>query len=159
MNRILLCFVFMIVSLFSPAQVESCPYVSTSQTGGRFEIIQSPKFRRLTFKLDKYTGDVFLLVKNEEEELLWSKCLNVELDLLKIFLPKKNEENISYQLFMGGMAISDCFLLNIHNGDTYRLYKDSESEELYFSLMRNPSIEKMNEEKADDEPVEDNKNE
>ena len=155
MNKLFVVACFVIASLPSLAQMEDYTYVSTSQTGGRFEIIQSPKARRLTFKLDKYTGDIFQLVRNEEKELVWRKLLNFELDLLNIFLPEKVEEKISYQLFMGGMAISDCFLLNIHNGDTYRLYEDSESEELYFSLMKSSSTE----ENADDKPVEGNKNE
>lgn len=141
MNRFFIVVCCLMMSLTSLAQVEDYPYVFTSQTGGRFEIIQSPMARRLTFKLDKYTGNIFQLVRNEEKELVWRKLLNFELDLLNIFLPEKVEEKISYQLFMGGMAISDCFLLNIHNGDTYRLYEDSESEELYFSLMKSPSTE------------------
>lgn len=120
------------------AQIEKQPSVSTSQTGGRFEIIQSSKARKLTFRLDKYTGDVYQLVETNEKELVWEKIPNLMLEYLR---PEKIEQKISYQLFMGGIAVADCFLMNIHNGITYVLYEDTETRTNFFKFMSNSLVE------------------
>ena len=103
--------------------------VSTSQTGGRYEIIQSNVARKMTFKLDKFTGDVFqyVMIDSKSNKYTWQK-----LDVLG----KYNfdaDTIISYQIFMGGFYASDCILLNIHTGVTYKLYEDSQTKELFFT--------------------------
>ncbi len=110
-------------------KAENSGMVSTSQTGGRYEIIQSNMSRKLFFKLDKYTGEVFQFVKTDSEvfRYMWKK-IDVQ--------GKMDEDNpnvINYQLFLGGIAVADCILLNINTGKTYKLYEDSDTKELFFS--------------------------
>jgi hypothetical protein len=101
--------------------------VSTSQTGGRYEIIQSDMKRSLFFKLDKFSGDVYQYVKTSGGGYAWQK-LYVE---GKVF--GDLNKSITYQLFLGGIAAADCILLNIETGETYKLYEDHDTKELYFS--------------------------
>ena len=109
----ILCIViFFSIKLFA---IETTGYVATSQTGGRFEIIQSNIKRSLFFKLDKYTGDVFQYVLDSEGDGTWQK--------IYIIAKKYSADNteITYQLFLGGIAAADCILLDIKSGETYKL--------------------------------------
>lgn len=135
MNRILVIACFMLVSLVSFAQRNTEKQaVSTSQTGGRYEIKQSEIRRSLTFRLDKYTGEVYQLVEKKNDEFCW--------DYVKIYDQEKVDRNhyenkeITYQLYMGGKAVADCFLLNIKTGDTWQLIHDDEMNIDYFFLMK-----------------------
>lgn len=121
----ILCIViFFSIKLFA---IETTGYVATSQTGGRFEIIQSNIKRSLFFKLDKYTGDVFQYVLDSEGRGTWQR-----IDILgKTYTD--NNTTISFQLFLGGIAVADCILLDINSGDTYKLYEDNDTKELFFS--------------------------
>ena len=106
--------------------------VSTSQTGGRYEIIQSNVLRELLFKLDKYTGEVYQYVKYDTGIIGngWEKvAVLMKMDEIK------DPTKINYQLFMSGLSAGDCFLLNINNGNTYRLFKDKKDNKIYFSKV------------------------
>ena len=138
MNRFLVIISFIFISLGAMAQIEKHPYVSTSQTGGRFEIIQSPIARRLTFRLDKYTGEVFQYVLGKDDKPLWEKISNVWLSL--ILDKDKKQDYIKFQLFMGGIAVADCFLLDIETGITFNLYEDPNTRELFFGYMSDSQL-------------------
>ena len=135
MNRILVFVCFVMMSLYGFAQLEHHPSVSTSQTGGRYEIIQSPIARRLIFRLDKYTGEVHQYVLGKDDKPLWEKISNAWLSL--ILDKEKKQGYIKFQLFMGGIAVADCFLLDIETGVTFQLYEDSDSGKLFFSFISN----------------------
>ncbi len=128
MKKLFIFFVcaFFSINLFA---VETEGYVITSQTGGRYEIIQSNIKRSLLFRLDKYTGDVFQFVKTESEAFpyLWQK--------IEIIGNREGDapNTINYQLFLGGISAADCFLLNINTGRTFKLYEDKDTKELFFS--------------------------
>lgn len=135
MNRFFVIVCFLLVSFVGHAQrnIEG-QSVSTSQTGGRFEIIQSPIARRLTFRLDKYTGEVYQLVKKKNDEYCWD---NVKIyDQENVDSDNYNNTEITYLLYMGGKAVSDCFLINIKTGDTWQLIHDDEMNIDYFFLMK-----------------------
>lgn len=135
MNRILVIACFMLVSLYAFSQTGR-QSVTTSQTGGRYEIVQSEIMRSLTFKLDKYTGEVYKLVKVDEEEFDW-KSIRIY-DHEKVDPDCYRNEEITYQLFMGSKMAEDCFLLNIETGDTWQLMHDKKLGIDYFYLMKSP---------------------
>ncbi len=121
---LVLCVViFISINLFA---IETSSYVSTSQTGGRYEIIQSNIKRSLFLKLDKYSGDVFQYVLTSENRGTWQR-----IDILG--KTNTTTATISFQLFLGGIAAADCILLDINSGDTYKLYEDTDTKELFFS--------------------------
>lgn len=95
--------------------------IKTSQTDERFEIIQSEISSIYTFKVDKYLGKVYVIVKIPEFETpSW-------LEIPKSY--NKNDtiksEKINYQLFLGGNSVMDCYLLNINSGSSWILKNEN----------------------------------
>lgn len=103
--------------------------ISTSQTGGRYEIIQSDRARVLTFKVDKYDGIVYQLVIKEDSTYTWQ-----EIPRYNKIKDQCKPGTINYQVFMGGIMQCDCFLLNIQTGAVWLLYKDNKKN-LFFYYM------------------------
>ena len=60
-ETLLLLFLLCSANLYSQG-LEKHQSVTTSQTGGRYEIVQSEIKRSNTFKLDKYTGRIYVFV-------------------------------------------------------------------------------------------------
>ena len=128
MRKTFVIFLLMLLSVRMFA-VDGVGSVSTSQTGGRYEIIQSNIKRSLYFKLDKFTGDVYQFVSTSDGGYTWQK-INVEGKGLGSL-----NKSITYQLFMGGMMAADCILLNIETGETFMLFEDSKTNTLYFGKI------------------------
>ena len=79
----------------------------------RFEIVQSPISSGLTFRLDKYTGRVWQLVKTKDD-FAWQSMPAVD-------LPQSTDFRVRYQIFASGIVASNIFLLNIETGQTWIL--------------------------------------
>ena len=92
---------------------------STNQTGARYEIIQSAVGTWATFKLDKYTGNIYHLDRNSSSDEIWWKIDVQDLDKEDIY-----NNQINFQLILSGIDIRECFLLNIHNGNTWKYFYD-----------------------------------
>ena len=116
MKKLLLLLVSILFLSTNALSLDTKQAVSTSQTGGRFEIIQSELVRKNTFLLDKYFGQVYVLVKKSNDYPDWEP--------VKVY-PSSTDESpknkINYQIFMGGIMARDCFLLNINTGETWIL--------------------------------------
>ena len=102
-------------------------FIKTSQTGERFEIIQSEISSIYTFKVDKYLGKVYVIVHVPEFETpTW-------LEIPKSYV--KNDtiksEKINYQLFLGGNSVVDCYLLNINSGSSWILKNENKKGLLF----------------------------
>lgn len=81
--------------------------------GGRFEIVQSPLAAKWTFRLDRYTGRVWQLVKTKEDDNSWEE-MPVE------NLPKgSGQAKPRFQLFSSGIAARFTFLLDAETGRTW----------------------------------------
>jgi len=129
MKRILLLFIlFSCTNIYS--QLQNYQATTTSQVGGRYEIIQSQIKRSNTFKLDKFTGKVYMFVSTKDDWYTWQEVYkgNVELD-------KVIPEKINYQIFMGGIAAKDCFLININTGVTWMLTEDKKTGSYQFEVF------------------------
>lgn len=120
-----LCF----ISLTNRA-IENTKAVKTSTEGGRYELVQSEIMRKCFFKLDKYTGEVYQLVLTSDGSKTWQKMYVIGLshDTIK-------DNTINFQIFIGGISASDCFMINIHTGTTYMLFEDTDSNSLYWSRI------------------------
>ena len=126
MKKILLLMALCFISITSSA-IENQKAVKTSTEGGRYEIVQSEIVRKYFFKLDKYTGDVYQLVLKSNGDITWQK-----MDVIGLRFDTIKEDTINFQIFMGGMAVSDCFMINIHTGWTYKLYQDKDTGNLFW---------------------------
>jgi hypothetical protein len=112
-NGFVVCFLIISISTYSQQNGSN---QTTSLNGGRWEFFMSDVAVRYTFKIDKFTGDVFQYVKREDETYTWQiveKYRNVN-DIVK-------ENVINYQLFSSGQGIRYTFLLNTNSGLTWKL--------------------------------------
>ena len=115
MKRELLAFAFIAVS--TVATGEDFPSPSHQQTspnvGARFEILQSPLIARLTFRLDRFSGRVWQLVKTKDDDNKWKEMLVYE-------LPKAQAASRPrFQLFASGLAARHTFLIDSDSGKTW----------------------------------------
>lgn len=99
--------------------IENFYAVKTSVEGGRYEIIQSPIARRVTLKLDKESGDTYLLVNSasKKDDYTWQRIFGIGI----ISDEGAKEGEINYQIFLSGISMKDCYLVNIHTGKTWQL--------------------------------------
>lgn len=128
MKKLVLCLFFSLMGFFAFAE-EGGKSVKTSTENGRYEIIQSELARRQTFRLDKKTGSVFLLVTTKSGKDAWE-----EMEVIGKYVDDTSAE-INYQIFIGGTAASDCFLINIYSGKTWQLFRDTDTKTLFWAPM------------------------
>lgn len=104
--------------------------ISTSFSGGRFEFVMSDLVASNSFKIDKYTGNVYQLVKRNDDSLTWELLLRESSDNDRRF-----DNKINYQLYMSGMAVRFCYLLNTNTGITWQLVRLKDNT-LFFELIQ-----------------------
>lgn len=123
MKKFILLFFVLFLSVQIFAQDKQA--VSTQMNNARFEVIQSPIARRYTFFLDKVEGKVYQLVQTTTGGDSWQE--------MTVF-PKDNQTYTepTYQLFIGGFAVADMFLVNTKTGRTWVLVKKNGDENQTF---------------------------
>lgn len=84
---------------------------------------------RNTFKVDKYAGIVYQIIENDNGSLVW-KTLQKD----KHSNDSIREGCINYQLYMSGIAVRFCFLINVNTGTTWQLV-ESKDGILYFEVI------------------------
>lgn len=98
----------------------------------RFQIIQSTIAARGTYKLDSYSGDVFQMVVDKNNNETWQ--------LLRKYGHENSDKNVmghrNYELFISTIAMKFTYLLNVNTGSTWQLVQDSNSDEIYFSAIK-----------------------
>lgn len=92
----------------SPAHEHTSPV-----QGSRFEVMQSPLAAKWTFRLDRFTGRVWLLVKNKDDDNMWEEM--TVLDLPKAQGPPRPR----FQLFTSGLAARHTFMLDTDSGKSW----------------------------------------
>jgi len=90
------------------------PHQQTSPPStARFEILQSSLAAKWTFRLDRYSGRVWQLVKTSDDDNTWE-------EMPVIGLPKApNSAKPHFQLFTSGLAARHTFLINTDTGKTW----------------------------------------
>lgn len=88
---------------------------STVPPNARYEVIQSSLAARLTFRLDRYTGRVWQLVKTKEDEMAWEEMRVLESQKLPAATRPR------FQLFTSGFAVRHTFLLDADTGGCWQL--------------------------------------
>lgn len=92
----------------------------------RYEIVQSPLMAKWTFRLDRYTGIVYQLVKTRADRFAWEEMIIVD-------LPKSFKDfKARYQIFASGILVKNTFLINLETGQTWVLttFTNDKKEEL-----------------------------
>lgn len=96
---------------------------ATSLVGGRYEIIMSDVVLKHSFKVDKFLGQVYLLVKKEDGGITWEKMIK---DVA--FNNPILSDKINYQLYMSGISIKYTFLINVNSGAVWQLVEDNSNK-------------------------------
>lgn len=105
---------------------------SAVSSSARFEIVQSTLVVLQTFKLDKQTGNVQLLVKKLDGSEGWE-------DLVVVGLKAVPASGNRFQLFLSGLAARSSFPLDTQTGTCWQFVfaEDEKTKEktYYFSKM------------------------
>lgn len=114
MRRVLIPLVLSILSAHCLAQEMKPGHQLTAPVpNAKFEILQSPLAARWTFRVDRFTGRVWQLVKTQADDNMWEE-MPVEA------LPKSSTSaKPRFQLFSSGLAARHTFLLDTETGKTW----------------------------------------
>lgn len=97
------------------AQSDAVNHESTLQPAeARFEIVQSPKSARWTFRLDRYTGRVDQMVTSFFGDPTWREMPVID-------LPDEPASRPRFVLFTSGLAARHTLLLDSMTGKTWVL--------------------------------------
>jgi len=102
--------------------------LSSAPDSARYEIVQSERGGRYTFKIDKYAGTVFQITETRNQDLAWESIIFLE-ELTEVEL---TPDKVNFQIFLSGLGARYIFLLHIHTGKTWQLAEDTESGLLFW---------------------------
>ena len=127
MNRIF--FILMLVSLAHQGWTQETNHnqFSSAPNTARYEIVQSELGARITLKIDKYLGIVYLLVERDTR-LFWQVMHIQNKDAATL-------DKVNYQIFTSGIGIRFSFLLNVNTGATWQLSEDPTDGVLFWSVL------------------------
>jgi hypothetical protein len=132
MKTLLMIFYFLAGVLSSLAQEAPIHNFSMTPADAKFEIVQSQIAARWTFRLNRYSGQVSMLVKDSEGKLLWEPMQIVNL----VEVPETLRPH--FQIFLSGIIAQNSFLLDVDSGRTWILTtiteKNKETETMWMPL-------------------------
>lgn len=85
---------------------------------------------KISFKFDKYTGNIYQMVRAEDKSLTWQPMKKEE-----TINDTQKPDTINYQLFSSGLGIKYTFILNTNTGLVWQLVHD-DNEVLSFQIMK-----------------------
>jgi len=100
---------------------------SSAPNTARYEIVQSELGARITLKIDKYLGMVYLLVERDTK-LFW-QVMHVQNQ------DAASPDKVSYQIFTSGIGQKFTFLLNVNTGATWQLTEDPTNGVLFWCVL------------------------
>lgn len=86
---------------------------TTSPPNARYEVLQSTLAVRHTYRLDRFSGRVWQLVRTKADDNAWEEMPVI--DLPKIATPNRAR----FQLFTSGFAVRHTFLLDTDTGRSW----------------------------------------
>ena len=125
-------FILMLVSFVGQgwAQETNRHQFSSAPETSRFQIVQSELGARLTFNIDKFTGNVFLLVEGSNG-LTWQLISSEEQSS-----DETTANQVNYQIFTSGLGVRMTFLINVNTGITWQLAEDTKSGNYFWDAMK-----------------------
>jgi hypothetical protein len=139
--RCILMFVCFALSWFASAQPlraqgfsSATSYHTSTPVDSRFEIISTTSRLKATLKLDKYTGEVYELVKNKD--LNTTKDEQYAWQLTKRHAHPRDKDQapneVNYQIYTTGEVVPYTYLINVKTGATWLLAREVGKEESYW---------------------------
>ena len=115
LSRLLLVLTFFATPLFAQDNPNNLHHSTTPPPGARFEIMQSELAAKWTFKLDRFTGQIFQLVRTKQDVYSWEKMNVIG------FRSVAQATRPRFQLFTSGLAAKFTFLIDTDTGKTWQL--------------------------------------
>ncbi len=129
----LLIFTAYLLTFPSPpllAQGENATSQSSSvPDSARFELIQSPLLAKLTFRLDRFTGDTWQFVSTKDKSYTWERIKRIAAQN-DVKVPGK----VNYQIFLSGIRAQVTVLMNTNTGTSWNIAEDPK-EGVFWSPM------------------------
>ena len=110
-TRFLFC-IFLNIYLFGQ-ESNHIHQQTTPPTNARFEIIQSTLLVKDTFRLDRFTGRTWILVKTKSDDNAWESISILGLSMIT------KPTRARFQLFTSGIAARHTFLVDTDTGKTW----------------------------------------
>lgn len=101
------CSVPVIAADIAPSHQQTSPV-----SGARFEVLQSTLAAKWTFRLDRYAGRVWQIVRTKDDDNAWEEMPVVDLKVQAQARPR-------FQLFTSGLAVRHTFLIDGDTGKTW----------------------------------------
>ena len=98
-----------------PVMPGGTSHETAAPDGAHFQIIQAQTAAKWTFRLDRITGHVWILVLNKDGNYIWQVT---KVDGLP---DAKTGGGGPYQIFLSGLAAKFSFLLDTSSGKTWSL--------------------------------------
>lgn len=102
-------------------------FSSVPQTA-RYEIVQSERGARYTFKIDKHTGQVFQIAEKNNQDLTWEPILFMN----PLTQDETTPDKVNFQIFISGLGARHIYLLHLDTGKTWQLAEDSQSGTMFW---------------------------
>ena len=128
MRKYFILLFFTLITGVTFAQETYSHQTSSVPSDSRYEIVQSERGARYTFKIDKFTGEVYELVKKDDDKLGWQSVILIDLSKSE----DQKDNKVNYQVFISGLGARYIFLININNGQTLQLTEDTDSGASYW---------------------------
>jgi hypothetical protein len=114
MKRSLLLLCFAYVGIAHADDFPPPPHQHTSPpTNARFEVLQSSLAAKWTFRLDRYTGRIWQLVKTKDDDPKWEEMPVLERPASQAAGKPR------FQLFTSGLAARHTFLIDTESGKSW----------------------------------------
>jgi hypothetical protein len=112
-----ICLVLLAVTLAFTAYGQQSPIhnQTTAPINARFEIVQAQTAAKWTFRLDRYSGQVWQLVRTRAGGNAWEVTPVLDLP------DGSNSARPHFQLFLSGLAAKHTFLIDVDSGRTWTL--------------------------------------
>lgn len=114
-SRIVAIFVLTCVSWAGRGQESTVHNQTTPPPNARFEIVQAYTAAKWTFRLDRFTGQVWQLVRTHTGGNVW--------EIRRVVGPPKTptDAHPHFQIFLSGLAAKHSFLIDTDSGRTWTL--------------------------------------
>ncbi len=114
MKFLICCTTLFALAAIGEAQDQTTvPATTSAVPDGRYEIVQSSITARDTFLLDRYCGRIWMIVKNDNQKMLWQEQQVIGR------LPCTSSQKPRFQLVLSGIAARFNFLVDATNGTVW----------------------------------------
>ena len=117
-----LLFLFVAVVLTSASLAAQERPASTSSAVPdtvRYQVVQSPMLAKLTFRLDRFTGDTWQFVEKAGGGFTWQRIQRID-----VANDTKVNGKVNYQIFLSGILAQVTVLINTNTGASWVIVED-----------------------------------